>query len=113
MRENYFQQPGLYLAKPPNQNNHLTLNQVNLYDFKNRNRSFSIKNDESAFFQSPLKINGIRKIELIPSTNNYKTDTFNSHNQSQPKISIIDTMSEKSDIKDIPISKEKKNISLP
>ena len=51
MRENYFQHPGLYLAKPPNQNNNLTLNQVNFYDLKNRNRSFQLKMMNLEFFK--------------------------------------------------------------
>ena len=102
MRDNNIPQLGFL---PSNQNKPSKIKQIKFDNCNNKNKMISIINEDSDYFQSPLKITNIKKITLDP---NYKTETFNSQNISKSKLNIIDTISEKNDMKEIALSKEKK-----
>ena len=101
---------GNFLAKSSYINKENQLNQINLDRLKSDERSSSIKNEKSdkINYRIASKINGSKNIQLSPSCPPYKAETFNSYNQIKSNFNIIDTISEKSNIKKLAMSKEKK-----
>ena len=94
----------IYLNK---QNN---LNQIN-FDIlgpEARNLPNKKENAENSKKQIEQKLTAVKKIQLSPKTQSYKTETFNSHTPLNSKLNIIDSILEKNALKEIPVSREKK-----
>ena len=99
-----------FLAKSSCVNKENQLNQINIDRLISDERSSSIKNERPDKFNYRIskKINSSKNIQLSPSCQTYKTETFNSFNQIKSNCNNIDIFSEKSNIKQLSMSKEKK-----
>ena len=106
--------PTKFLPKSSDKNKENQSYQINIDKLKSDERSSSIKNErpEKLNYRIVKKITSNKNIQLSPSCPTYKTETFNSYNQIKSNFNIIDAISEKNNIKELSISKEKKNLSL-
>ena len=98
---------GIFVSEASNLNNQNQSKRININRLNLDN--IPIKNEElENNYRNIKRIVDVKKIHLSPSSPNYQSGTFNSHTQLKSKINILDSISEKEEVKEKALSREKK-----
>ena len=113
MKEHNKKRPEEIIIKPSFFNRQNQVDKILLGNIMPDNRRLSLKNDDSKnnSNKNNQKITVTKQIQFCPSSPCYKTETFNSYRtqkKQQNYNNITDNMSERSEYKKLPISREKK-----